>query len=266
MAERDFAVLPGWHQAPSIEPPVLADLVNIQQVLAVFIMTFPALFAKSTLAFFDVPFPIVMCSDRERMCAPGMMYDNVVMPMAVADFYQTLRLQDSNIRYRIVGIQRVINDTNAVTHANVLIIDVQQRVVEWFEPYGTYLDEQYVLEELHYLFAGFTIVPATLLCPQGLGPQAHLAAHVGDGYCVLFTAWFLVYRLLYSWLTAPMILRRMMVGTPQDMWRFMLKFYGFIQYLFYNNKEAFVDNKMVQYCALHPLMDLDVNYNINRTY
>lgn len=233
--EQDFAQLPFWNEADSIVPPRVADLTEVQGPLQLLLSVFPHVFQTSLVAFLNYPVMFIDCWQSE--CYVGTIAENgQIEPFHNMGLTTLLDKYRFPQRFRVVMMRRYLGDAiTPIAHANLIVIDTEQQIVEWFEPYGLSQTNLYIKKWLEYQLPGHTVVTAPLLCP--VGPQAKLASAYGDGYCVLFSAWYLVYRMLHPELSSVEILLRMTQGTGHDIWHRLQKFYGYILFV-----EAYVKN------------------------
>lgn len=225
----DFEHLPFWQEAASLAPPRIADLSDIQLPLQILLSVFPNVFQTSLVAFLNYPLMFIDCI--EGYCYVGTLHENgSVSPYHNMGLTALLDMHKFKQRFRIVIMRRYLqNIVTPVAHANLIIIDTDLHVVEWFEPYGLSQSNLYIKNWLEYQLPGYEVTTAPLVCP--VGPQAKLAQGYDDGYCVLFSGWYLVYRMLHPELSSSTILVRMTSGTSHDVWNRLQKFYGYISYI-----------------------------------
>lgn len=227
IVDRDFAHLPFWKDASPLTPPKITDFPNVQFPLQLLLLVFPEFFETSLVAFLEYPIMLIDCEQTE--CRVAIMHQNgFVEPFHDMGLTALLDTHRFHQRYRVVLMRRHFGSSN-VHHANLIIIDTERQLVEWFEPYGLSADIQFIKPWLEFHLPGYEVVTMPLICP--VGPQTKIAAVYGDGYCVLFTAWYLVYRMLHPELSSSEILVRMTAGDSQDLWARLVKFYGYISFI-----------------------------------
>ena len=151
-----------------------------------------------------------------------------------------MNLSNKSVPFRVIDVQRFIGNEygeDMVGHRNLLLIDLRNQTVEFFEPHGLNIGHEYIHKQLqaHFKKIEFKVMSPTLACPRMLGPQAKLGK-MDQGWCTLWSAFYLVYRMLHPELMPDTIAKRMTAGTVQEVHDRFMRFHSLINRAIQINK------------------------------
>jgi hypothetical protein len=125
----------------------------------------------------------------------------------------------------LVALASIDTIGRGITHSNVVIFNTHDKVITWFEPFGsdsTIGDAGISMADVLKKKVNYTrVVKPIDYCPKMTGPQHHEQWKYDnkDSFCVMFSTLFVVYTLDYPEATPSQIISMMYQGRDKDIYR-----------------------------------------------
>jgi hypothetical protein len=217
--------------------------------------------------FFDIILNLLRDNKRTDVCMFSSIYTSdyfikidydsykYEIPEILTGYLLGCRLQ--NIRYYILPLKIIYNKTNA--HSNVIIVDIFNKTVEFFEPHGEtyrnsniYNTQKHVMNILTFLFQDmlFKIINTQENCPIGLQSRQNIS-NPKAGHCLAWSLLYITVRVLN--ITYPI---NSIIGYFDTFSNTLLDLYirKFITFL---EIETFFENEKINHVQNYPLIPFD---------